>query len=69
MPTVIVVPLTSGSHPTRFRVAARFRGRDGLILPDQIRTLDRRRILKRLGTIDDSTLSAVLNVLTDMFAA
>ena len=66
--TMIVAPLTSGSSPARFRVRIRFRGKDGLILPDQIRTIDRRRIVKRLGTIDAPTLSSVLAVLTDMFA-
>lgn len=67
LPTIIVAPLTSGSHLTRYRVVARFRGKDGLILPDQIRTLDRRRGLKRLGTVDSQTLSDVLGVLADMF--
>jgi mRNA interferase MazF len=41
--TLIVAPLTTGSHPARFRVPVRFRGRDGLILPDQIRTIARQR--------------------------
>ena len=68
VPTIIVAPLTSGSSPTRFRVATHFRGKDGLILPDQIRAIDRRRMLKKLGTVEDATLTAVLHVLTDMFA-
>ena len=68
-PVVIVVPLTSGSRPARFRVAVTFHGKEGLILPDQVRALDRQRLLKRLGAIDDPTLLAVLAVLTDMFAA
>jgi mRNA interferase MazF len=68
-PTMIVAPLTSGSHPARFRVPMTFRGKDGLILPDQIRTLDRRRLVKRLGALDAGTLSAVLAILTEMFAA
>ena len=67
-PTIIVAPLTSGSRPARFRIAAQFLGKNGLILPDQIRTLDRRRARKRLGIIDNPTLSAVLAVLTNMFA-
>lgn len=67
-PTIIVASLTSGSHPMRFRVPVRFRNNDGLILPDQIRTLDRQRIVKRLGAVDAATLSAVLSVLTEMFA-
>jgi mRNA interferase MazF len=68
-PTMIVAPLTSDSHLTRFRVPVTFKGKDGLILPDQLRTLDRRRLIKRLGTVDVATLSAALAVLTNMFAA
>lgn len=66
-PTIIVAPLTSGSRATRFRVAARFRNQDGLVLPDQVRALDRRRLLKRLGLVDATTLTAVLAVFTEMF--
>ena len=66
-PTIIIAPLTSGSFLTRFRVATRFRGKDGLILPDQVRAIDRRRMIKKLGKVDASELSATLRVLTDMF--
>lgn len=65
---VIVAPLTSGSRLTRFRVATQFRGKEGLILPDQVRALDRQRLVKRLGVIDPPTLTAVLDVFTEMFA-
>lgn len=67
--TAIVAPLTSGSRPTRFRIAAEFQGVAGLILPDQMRTLDERRFRKRLGEIDEAALSAVLDVLRRMFAS
>jgi len=46
----------------------RFKGKDGLILPDQLRTLDKARMVKRLGKIEVRTLSAVLRVLTELFA-
>lgn len=65
--TVLVAPLTSGSHATAFRVPVAFGGVDGLIMPDQMRTLDRQRLLKRLGEIDADTLSKTLVVLTAMF--
>jgi mRNA interferase MazF len=68
LPTIVVTPLAGGSRPTRYRIAVRFRGKDGLILPDHIRTLDRRRALKRLGTIEGATLSNVLSVLGQMFS-
>ncbi|MEP6784568.1 MAG: type II toxin-antitoxin system PemK/MazF family toxin [Sphingomonadales bacterium] len=63
----IIAPMTSGSHPAPYRVAATFRRKEGLILLDQIRTVDRMRLVKRLGQIEQSELSAVLNVLREMF--
>lgn len=65
--TVIVVPMTAGSRPAPFRVAVAFAGKDGLFLPDQMRTIDRRRLIKRLDMIDGPTLNAVLEVLTELF--
>lgn len=66
--TVLVAPLTSGSRATAFRVPVTFGGIDGLIRPDQMRTLDRQRLVKRLGEIDAGTLSQALIILTTMFA-
>ncbi len=66
--TVIVAPMTSGSRPAPFRVALRFKGKDGLILPDQLRTLDKARLLKRLGRVESRTLSSLMQVLGDLFA-
>ena len=65
--TVLAAPMTSRGRPAPFRVAVRFRGKDGLVLPDQIRTLARQRLLTRLGTLDPETLTKVLAVLTAMF--
>jgi mRNA interferase MazF len=65
---MIVAPITSGSHPAPFRAPVTFRRRPGLILLDQIRTVDRQRMIKKLGTVDNSALAAVLNILTGMFA-
>jgi mRNA interferase MazF len=66
--TVIVVPMTSGGFEAPYRIPVRFDGKSGLILPDQIRTLDRKRFIKRLGKIDPQTLTATLSVLRDLFA-
>ncbi len=66
--TVTVVPMTSGSHPAPFRVPANFGGKEGLLLADQMRTLDRRRLVKRLGDVEADTLAAMLSVLREMFA-
>jgi mRNA interferase MazF len=69
MGTFIVAPLTTGGHPYPFRVACTFQGKDGHIVPDQLRTVDRERLVKRLGVLPQTTLLQVLNVLQAMFAA
>lgn len=66
--TAIVAPMTTGSHPAPFRVPVKFKGKEGLILPDQMRTLDKTRLVKRLGRIDAGALRALLGVLGEMFA-
>ena len=66
--TVIVAPMTTGSRPARFRIALSFQGKKGLILLDQVRTLDRARLVKRLGALRPVTLSATLQTLQAMFA-
>jgi mRNA interferase MazF len=65
--TFTALPLTSGSRPMPFRVAVTFQRRDGLILPDQIRTLARQRLIKRLGQVAADELAATLQILGDMF--
>ena len=67
--TLIVAPLTTGSHPYPFRVACRFAGKDGHVVLDQLRTVDLERLEKRLGALTASTQSKVLGVLQAMFAA
>lgn len=46
--TVIVAPMTTGSRPAHFRIPLTFQGKQGLIVLDQLRTLDRARLVKRL---------------------
>lgn len=65
--TAIVAPLTSAGRPTRFRVPVTFQGTPGLILPDQMRALDQRRFLERLGMLDAPTLAATLDVIAALF--
>ena len=67
--TIIVAPLTTGSHPYPFRVACRFAGKDGHVVLDQIRTVDFERLLKRLGALTSPTLAKILAVLQEMFSA
>ncbi len=66
--TVIVAPMTTGSRPAPFRVAVRFKGKDGLIVAEQVRAVDRTRLVKRLGALEARTLSAVLGVMGRMFS-
>ena len=66
--TIIVAPMTTGSRPAAFRVPLTFQGKQGLIVLDQLRTLDRARLLKRLGALRAQTLLSTLNTLQAMFA-
>jgi len=68
-PTFIVAPLTPGRHSSPFWIACRFGGRDGRVVLDQIRVVDRARLVKRLGALTDATLLKSLSVLQEMFAA
>ena len=47
--TVMIAPMTTGSHPAPFRIAVRHGGKSGLILLDQIRSVDKTRLVKRHG--------------------
>jgi len=62
-----VAPMTTGSHPAPYRIALRFRRKNGLILLDQLRTLDRQRLVRRLGAVDTATLHRTLAALREMF--
>jgi mRNA interferase MazF len=65
--TVLVAPLTSGAHPAAFRIPVTFRRKRGLILLDQMRTLDKRRLIQKLGTIPAPSLEKTLQTLQQMF--
>lgn len=47
--TAIVAPMTTGSRPAPFRIPIQFQRKAGVVLLDQLRTLDKRRLVKRLG--------------------
>jgi len=66
--TVIVAPMTTKgtSYPTR--VSCKFQGKQGQLVQDQIRTVDKARLVKRLGKIDRQTQTEVLSILGEMFA-
>ena len=66
--TVIAAPMTTGSQPASFRVSLTFQGKSGLVLLDQVRTLDKMRLVKRLGTVHPATLQKLLTTLQAVFA-
>ena len=67
--TVIIAPMTTGGKLYPTRVECEFDGKQGKIVLDQIRTIDKSRLVKKLGQISDpQTQAAVLRVLAEMFA-
>jgi mRNA interferase MazF len=60
--------MTTGSRAAHFRIPLTFQGKQGLVVLDQIRTLDRARLVRRLGALRPPTLQATLRTLQDMFA-
>ena len=66
--TIIVAPMTTGSRAAGFRVPVTFQGKQGLILLDQIRALDRIRLVRRLGALRPTTLALTQRTLQAMFA-
>ena len=65
--TFIIVPMTTGNRLTPFRVSCIFAGKSGILLPDQMRAIDRSRAVKFLGKLDTDTFAQTLAVLREMF--
>lgn len=65
--TVTVAPMTTGNRPAPYRIPLRFRGTEGLILLDQMRTLDKQRLVRRMGAVNAATLRQTLAALREMF--
>ncbi|WP_137896149.1 type II toxin-antitoxin system PemK/MazF family toxin [Ramlibacter sp. 2FC] len=66
--TVIVAPMTSKGFAAPFRIPVTHAGTKGLILLDQLRTVDKVRLSKKLGSVSAKTLAAALNTLQEVFA-
>jgi mRNA interferase MazF len=66
--TAIVAPMTTRSHAAHYRVPLTFDAKRGLVLLDQLRTLDQRRLVKRLGRVTPKVLAATLAALGELFA-
>ena len=66
--TLIIALMTSGQKDYPTRVSCTFRKKQGQIVLDQIRTIDKARLIKKLGTIDSSAQLDVISVLQKLFA-
>lgn len=64
--TVIIAPMTKKSHPYPTRISTTLKGKKGWIVLDQIRTIDRLRLIKYLGTLDKESIRKVKNVIHEM---
>ena len=65
--TVIVAPMTSKDFDFIFRPKIKFEKKDGLVLLDQIRTVDKTRLVKKLGDVDKITSYEISKMLVNMF--
>jgi len=66
--TVIVAPMTTAGKDYPTRVKCKFKKKKGQIVLDQIRTIDKTRLIKKIGKIDPETQMEVISVLQRLFA-
>jgi mRNA interferase MazF len=66
--TVIIAPMTTKGRNYPTRVSCKFQGKSGQVVLDQLRTVDKRRLVKKLGRIDKKTQQSVLLMLAELFA-
>jgi len=66
--TVIIAPMTTKGRDYPTRVPCQFEGKSGQVVLDQLRTVDKTRLMKRLGQLDAAAADAVLDVLSELFA-
>ena len=66
--TAIVAPMTTTARGWPSRVTVRFAGKQGEIALDQLRAVDRARLVRRIGAIGEGEADTVVGVLTEMFA-
>lgn len=66
--TVIVAPMTTKAWPAPFRIRVTHGGKRGLILLDQIRAIDKLRLVRRLGNVSAKTLVQTLTTLRETFS-
>jgi mRNA interferase MazF len=66
--TAIIAPMTTKGKLYPSRVPVHFQDKDGLIVLDQIRTVDKTRLVKKLGSIGSDDQKAVISLLIEMFS-
>ncbi|ELS30882.1 type II toxin-antitoxin system PemK/MazF family toxin [Pseudanabaena catenata USMAC16] len=66
--TLIIAPMTTKGRIYPTRVICHFQGKDGQIVLDQIRTMDKSRLVKKIGQISQDAQREVLDILAEMFA-
>ena len=66
--TAVVAPMTTGGKAYPWRIRCRFQRRSGVVALDQLRTVDREHVVKRLGALAPDTMADVLGGLQEMFA-
>ena len=66
--TVIIAPMTTKGRDYPTRVPCVFQSKSGQVVLDQLRTVDKARLVKRLGKLDDPTADIVLDTLAEIFA-
>jgi mRNA interferase MazF len=66
--TAIVAPMSTASRAAPFRIPITHGGKKGLILLDQVRTVDKTRLMAKFGTVNEKTLVATLRTLQEIFA-
>ncbi|MBN1190070.1 MAG: type II toxin-antitoxin system PemK/MazF family toxin [Dehalococcoidales bacterium] len=65
--TVLIAPVTTRGHAYPSRISCKFEGKEGQIVLDQIRTVDKTRLVRKLGRLNKTHQEAVLAVLDEMF--
>jgi len=66
--TVIVAPMTTKGRPAPFRIPVTHASRKGLVLLDQMRSVDQVRLVSKLGAVSGKTLESILSILREVFA-
>jgi len=66
--TVIIAPMSTKSHTYPTRISCKFEGKDGWVVLDQIRTVDKTRLIRKLGEMDKTTQERIQAGLSAMFA-